>query len=357
MNNQEKTNLYCPIDNIVDPSRIKTLKLCDRKIFTYDPYSFSMVFGFRGRNFGMIAFPLLVLLLWDIGLVFLMDYVPEVHTFLTSKHVVSFEDGGSLEDEIGLGLQDLITSLLTPVSFLMVFRLGRAAARYWDARAAMGKLIETSRTFISTSVVHIQSFQNSPRKQNLREEVSSTSKDISQDPKSTTPSLKKPSSEEDWIIYELARWTCLFPIAVKNFLRPDKNKIYKPKELLLQRRAEIGPLLNRTETKQLLDCLEDGKDKSYATIWILNNLRQLSHKASRLQHKEGTVSTIGSAVYRQLNEQIDTLTGAWGAMERINATPLPYVYVVHLRTFLFIYLFLWHGKIVESILFFLLLLF
>mmetsp|Transcript_9754 Transcript_9754/g.25949 ORF Transcript_9754/g.25949 Transcript_9754/m.25949 type:complete len:103 (+) Transcript_9754:149-457(+) len=29
-------------------------------------------------------------------------------------------------------------------------------------------------------------------------------------------------------------------------------------------------------------------------------------------------------------------------MERINATPLPFVYVVHLRTFLTLYLLLWH---------------
>jgi len=28
------------------------------------------------------------------------------------------------------------------------------------------------------------------------------------------------------------------------------------------------------------------------------------------------------------------MAGAWGAMERINATPLPFAYVVHLRTFL-----------------------
>ena len=31
-------------------------------------------------------------------------------------------------------------------------------------------------------------------------------------------------------------------------------------------------------------------------------------------------------------------SGAWGAMERINGTPLPFVYVAHLRTFLLLYL-------------------
>lgn len=36
------------------------------------------------------------------------------------------------------------------------------------------------------------------------------------------------------------------------------------------------------------------------------------------------------------------MAGAWGAMERINATPLPFAYVVHLRTFLVLYLLAWN---------------
>ena len=31
-----------------------------------------------------------------------------------------------------------------------------------------------------------------------------------------------------------------------------------------------------------------------------------------------------------------------GTMERIKTTPLPFVYVIHLRTFLFLYLLLWN---------------
>ncbi|KAL7544045.1 hypothetical protein ACHAXR_013484 [Thalassiosira sp. AJA248-18] len=35
-------------------------------------------------------------------------------------------------------------------------------------------------------------------------------------------------------------------------------------------------------------------------------------------------------------------------MERIAATPLPYIYVVHLRTFLLLYLFLWNLQGIDS---------
>merc|ERR1711865_782167 len=53
-------------------------------------------------------------------------------------------------------------------------------------------------------------------------------------------------------------------------------------------------------------------------------------------------AAVRAVIFRSLSEQIDTLTGAWGAMERINATPLPFAYVVHLRTFLVLYLLAWN---------------
>ena len=43
-------------------------------------------------------------------------------------------------------------------------------------------------------------------------------------------------------------------------------------------------------------------------------------------------------VYRGMGDAIGALAGAWGTMERIGATPLPFVYVAHLRTFLVLYL-------------------
>ena len=41
---------------------------------------------------------------------------------------------------------------------------------------------------------------------------------------------------------------------------------------------------------------------------------------------------------------VDDLTGAWGAMERIGNTPLPFAYVAHLRTTLVLYLGLWRAR-------------
>jgi len=88
-----------------------------------------------------------------------------------------------------------------------------------------------------------------------------------------------------------------------------------------------------------------GSTEFIAPIHVLDRLRELAYVLS-FGDDSGGSSTQGDqrgiAIYRQLNGQIDTLCGAWGAMERIAATPLPFVYVVHLRTFLLLYLLLWN---------------
>lgn len=319
--------------SLLEPSRIEALKSRDKNLIHYNVRSFLMVFGVRGRNFSMILAPLISLLIWDIMLVLLMDNFPQARGFLVSNNV---------EVEFGLGLEDLITPLLTPVSFLMVFRLGRAAVRYWDARAAMGKLIEVSRAFISTATAHIVYFksQNTTCTNNSQQENGNqTEKQESQ----------HYFSDEDLLIDQIARWTCIFPIAVKNFVRPDVRKKHTDKQRDEFRRSEIGSLLSEENANDVIKCLRKDGDKSYATILVLNRLRMLAHRASLLSSESDTQARVllGPAVYRQLNEQIDTLTGAWGAIERINSTPLPYIYVVHLRTFLLVYLFLWHGEILK----------
>ena len=45
-----------------------------------------------------------------------------------------------------------------------------------------------------------------------------------------------------------------------------------------------------------------------------------------------------AAAWRHLEERVDTLVGVTGAMERIKSTPLPIVYITHLRSTLVLYL-------------------
>lgn len=267
------------VDIILDKTRIDALLASDSNVINYEPSSFFIIFQIRGRNLPMILLPLSALLAWDI-----------FWAIAFSGPLQGIRDKIVSQDNL------IIAPLLTPVSFLLVFRLGRAAVRFWDARAAAGKVVEICRVLVSTTSV-------------------------------MTPSC--PSALKD----EFARWICVFPVAVKNFLRPDTRDGWAEAAIVNKRRLEIGQLLPEKDAEAIIRP-ESGH---FEPILVLNRLRGLAYEASLKAPQ-----TMATGVYRQLNEEIDTLTGAWGAMERINSTPLPFVYVVHLRTFLMLYLCLWH---------------
>jgi len=275
---------YLLDDVLLFERRLDSLRACDINLIPpYNPRSFLMVFGYRGRNISMIIGPLLCLLVWDVFWATIIHIYP------------------SVGKELEVNLEGLVSPLITPVSFLLVFRLGRAAVRFWDARSATGKLVEVCRTFMSTVAangVEVESF---------------------------------------------ARWTCVFPIAVKNFVRPLPRNGWKNQNRQNKCRFEIGHLLVEKDAQELLNLDQD--EGQFGPILVLNRLRKLAYDAARRPSSQSHVA-IDAMFYRQVNEQLDILTGAWGAIERINATPLPYVYVVHLRTFLILYLAFRH---VESV--------
>jgi predicted membrane chloride channel (bestrophin family) len=297
-------------DELLDPDRIQALQFCDQNLLTYDPFSFGFVFRLRGRNFRMIVLPIMSLVLWDL---------------LWGLLLITAEDPGGLAPYIQ-SMEDLITPILTPVSFLMVFRLSRAAVRYWDARSAMGKLVEICRTTASTALVGCHG--------------QSTDSLLCRD---ADPAQCQQHQQQQELAEEFVRWIAVFPLAVKNFLRPWEQSCNWMRE--------IGDVLSPRARQELI---EAQGDTLFAPILVLNRIRQLSYKLayanesnalSSNPHQEAAVS---AALLSLLNEHVDVLTGAWGAMERINATPLPFVYVVHLRTFLLLYLFLWHMEAIAS---------
>lgn len=283
------------LEAILYKPRLDALLACDGNIISYEPFSFLMVFGIRGRNFRMICAPLCALLLWDALWALTLELESEQSPGLA----------GALE----ASLNGLISPLLTPVSFLLVFRLGRAAVRFWDSRSAFGKLVEICRVIMSTAAV---ACKHSSRRQDLCD--------------------------------DFARWICVFPIATKNFLRPNLPCSSDGRS----RRREIGPLLSEKDAMEILTPVNGGGSMEFiAPIHVLDKIRELAYILSFHDDNISTQLQLlqtqkGTALYRQLNEQIDTLCGSWGAMERISATPLPFVYVVHLRTFLLLYLFLWN---------------
>ena len=107
------------INDILNPSRLAALDSVDVAPIPYNTYSFfSYILTIRGRNFSMMSVPLIMFFLW--GLVWqLLFYFGEKNG---SNEIVDMQ-------EYLAEMDALITPLLTPLSFLMTFRLGRAAIR------------------------------------------------------------------------------------------------------------------------------------------------------------------------------------------------------------------------------------
>merc|ERR1719272_2255795 len=125
------------IEDMLDQARINKLIECDSNIVSYDPQSFFIIFQqWHRRNLRMIAWPLLSILVWSCAWAAVF---PPLGAW--------FPAIGDLRVHI-VPLAGLIDPILTPVSFLLVFRIGRSAVRYWDARAATGKIVQICRTFV-----------------------------------------------------------------------------------------------------------------------------------------------------------------------------------------------------------------
>ena len=120
------------VEAVLQQSRLDALTACDANLARYDPNSFLVIFRCRGRQMPFLVKPLLVLMIWSVA------------------WLLIFERFEHFRDTI-MPLEDLVTPLLTPVSFLLVFRLGRSAVRWWDARAAAGKLVEVCRSMASSA--------------------------------------------------------------------------------------------------------------------------------------------------------------------------------------------------------------
>ena len=240
------------------PARLDALASCDAAAIVYDPESFRLVCILRGRNAGFIAWPLACLFAYSCFAAIIFEFLPILR-------------------ELVVPLEDVFSPLLSTISFLLVFRLGRAAVRYWEARSAAGLMVERCRVLASDSAVVCVAH----------------------------PELR----------HRFARWLAIFPVMVKNSLRPASSEC--------SRLAEIVPLVNESEAKRLLD-----PERTCAPIYVLNQLRLAAIEVAQLPE----LDRLRAAVYQELCSSINLLTGAWGAMDRINGTPLPFVYVAHLRT-------------------------
>lgn len=350
---KEVSILQQTLHAILNPARLAALNAVDVAPVNYNRNSFfSHIFSIRGRNFSMMIAPLFALLLWGIAWQLAFVFIPE----------------GSHFQLVLAEMDDLITPLITPLSFLLTFRLGRAAVRFWDARRAAGKMIEICRANAATVSAAFMAPIRYRKRGQLREQ-SSQSQSIdgtnNGEKEKDVESCERANDEEHEedvealeLMCEYARWLTVFPVALKQFLRAGAIKGWESESHSKKRRFEIGPLLPDGDARNVIMEYDDenGKptyDSNAGTrardppLVVLNRLHQLAYDVAHFTYSNDTMEYAPSSqaqaiLYQQITDQINILCGAYGAMERIRNTPLPFVYAIHLRTFLILYLFLWN---------------
>jgi len=142
------------------------------------------------------------------------------------------------------------------------------------------------------------------------------------------------------LLCDYARWLAVYPIAVKHFLRPAKRKGWDMTVRFKKRRYEIGPLLAEEDARNVIMEYddEDGKPTIDSTVGIrardpplvvLNRLHEYAYDIAHFTYTHDSDSLLpsphGRAIfYQQITDQLNTLYGAYGTLERIKGTPLPF---------------------------------
>ena len=184
--------------------------------------------------------------------------------------------------------------VLTTLSFLLVFRMNRAAVRFWDCRQMWGKLIEVGRQLTAGAALHCR---------------------------------HAPAARD-----ALAAWTCAFAVGSKDLLRGNAaldaaqlRGILSAADAAAASQAAHMPLYCAAAMRAALAAAlgPAGMSPAEAEAPAAVAVATATHRAACL---------------RTLDVHVDELIGQVGGMERIRATPLPLVYVAHLRTFLLCYL-------------------
>ena len=319
------------VKDILNPSRLAALDAVDAAPIPYDTYSFfSYILTIRGRNFPMMIAPLVTLFIWGLGWQ-LLFYFGEKYD---NGHIIHLQD-------YLISLDELITPLLTPLSFLMTFRLGRAAVRFWDARAAVGTIVAVCRSNISCVCVGAIRPIRLRRKKYERNQMKVNNDTDNQQTQQSIGNTEKENREDDEevldLLCEYSRWLAVFPIAVKHFIR---DSLWSREIGDKKRRYEIGPLLSDDDATKVIKEYDDKKtgeptsDSSGTRardppLVVLNRLHELAYDICHFPYSSneaGATPQSQAVFYQQVIEQLNILCEKYGTMERIKGTPLPFVY-------------------------------
>ena len=217
----------------------------------YDPHKWlDHFFDIRGSLVREISLRVALCLAWTTALV-------ATHFYLRPIAIPPF-----LHSLVGLAL-----------GLLLVFRTNASYDRFWEGRKLWGGIVNESRNLIRGAAIHLR-----------------TDRDL---------------------LFELTRWTAVFPYAVARGLRGEPG---------------LGPLSVDLPAEQIGVAAASQHPALAIAVQMTDSLNRARER--------GLVSDI---VYTALDQNTQQLVGYLGGCERIRNTPLPFAYVVHLRRALVLY--------------------
>lgn len=175
-----------------------------------------------------------------------------------------------------VGIPSLIHTLIGgALGLLLVFRTNASYDRFWEGRKLWGGIVNETRNLIRSSEAHLVD----------------------------APELRK----------EIALWMLAFTYATMNMLRGKKD---------------LGPVASQLREEEVSEALNSPHPALFA-----------AHKISKILQDAKSKNIISDYVQASIDQNVHLLVDYLGACERINKTPLPYAYVVHLRRALVLYCF------------------
>jgi putative membrane protein len=195
--------------------------------------------------------------------------------------------------------------MFSTLGFLIVFRLTRAAVRFWDCRHAWGNMVIYSRCLADALMVRAEEVEMDCNKS---EEV--------------TREIVRACDD-------CVAWCAAFAVSSKQFLRGIDAL---PKEELLGVLSEEDVNKLQKAPHQPLFC--------YAMMRRCASRIYVTYRHSQKSEMREMHETIRDESGRsELSKYLEGLITQEGALERLRATKLPQIYVTHLRTFLILYCF------------------
>ncbi len=121
---------------------------------------------------------------------------------------------------------------------------------------------------------------------------------------------------------EAISWLAVFVISVKQHLRGEKKF----------NSEEVAGFISSSKVRNM-------HTVPHPCLYVAANIRHALKNAFQITAETPTSISVGfTSDLRLMEKRIDNLIGLMGGLERVKSTPLPIVFVTHLRTFLMVYL-------------------